>query len=139
MATHFSRPSPQCNGYLGIVLREPGRNTPVRAVNGHCLIAAIDWLGLSSRANRLLVTSQETSYMLNPQKTLEREALLKRVRELDAKSRSLSAICGKVRLGCGSRRRAWRRSSRMGTRAQNLHENLFSDGSETRLPSWDHT
>jgi hypothetical protein len=48
------------------------------------LIAAIDWLGSSSRADRLLVTTQETSYMLNPQKTLEREALLKRIRELDA-------------------------------------------------------
>jgi hypothetical protein len=40
------------------------------------LLAAIDWLGSSSRANRLLVTSQETSYTLNPQKTREREALL---------------------------------------------------------------
>jgi hypothetical protein len=48
------------------------------------LIAAIDWLGSSSRANRLLVTSQETSYMLNPQKTLERQELLKRMRELNA-------------------------------------------------------
>jgi hypothetical protein len=37
MATYLSRPCPRCNGYLGIVLREPGCNTPVRAVNGHCL------------------------------------------------------------------------------------------------------
>jgi C4-type Zn-finger protein len=37
MATYLTRPCPRCNGYLGIVLREPGRNTPVRAVNGHCL------------------------------------------------------------------------------------------------------
>jgi hypothetical protein len=48
------------------------------------LIAAIDWLGSSSRANRLLVTSQETSYMLNPQKTLERQELLKRLQESNA-------------------------------------------------------
>ena len=44
----------------------------------------IGWLGSSSGANRLLVTSQEGSHMLNPQKTLEREAMLKRIRELDA-------------------------------------------------------
>jgi hypothetical protein len=29
--------APRCNGYLWIVLREPGNNTPLRAVNGHCL------------------------------------------------------------------------------------------------------
>ncbi len=46
--------------------------------------AAIDWLGSSSRATRLPVTSHEGTDMLNPQKTLEREALLKRIRELDA-------------------------------------------------------
>jgi hypothetical protein len=37
MATYLTRPCPRCNGYLGIVLREPGRNMPIRAVNGHCL------------------------------------------------------------------------------------------------------
>jgi hypothetical protein len=37
MATYLARPCPRCNGYLGIVLCEPGRNVPVRAVNGHCL------------------------------------------------------------------------------------------------------
>ena len=25
------------NGYVGIVIREPGRNTPLQAVNGHCV------------------------------------------------------------------------------------------------------
>jgi hypothetical protein len=34
MATYLARPCPRCNGYLSIVLREPGRNMPVRAVNG---------------------------------------------------------------------------------------------------------
>jgi hypothetical protein len=37
MATYLTRPCPHCNGYLGIVLREPGRNMPVRAINGQCL------------------------------------------------------------------------------------------------------
>jgi hypothetical protein len=51
---------------------------------GIALIAVIDSLGSSSRATRLLVTSQETSYMLDPMKKLEREAMLKRIHELDA-------------------------------------------------------
>jgi hypothetical protein len=37
MATYLARPCPRCDGYLGIVLRDWGRNMPVRAVNGHCL------------------------------------------------------------------------------------------------------
>ena len=46
MATYLGRPGPLCNGYLGIVLREPGRNTPVRAVNGHCRLA---WIVISGK------------------------------------------------------------------------------------------
>ena len=37
MARNLTRSCPRCNGYLGIVLREPGRNVPLQAVNGHCL------------------------------------------------------------------------------------------------------
>jgi hypothetical protein len=37
MAKDLARNCPRCAGYLGIVLREPGRNTPAHAVNGHCL------------------------------------------------------------------------------------------------------
>jgi hypothetical protein len=37
MARYLFRSCPRCAGYLGIVLREPGRNTPLQAVNGHCL------------------------------------------------------------------------------------------------------
>ena len=37
MARYLARACPRCNGYLGIVLREPGRNVPLQAVNGHCL------------------------------------------------------------------------------------------------------
>jgi hypothetical protein len=46
--------------------------------------AAIDWLGSSSKASRLAHTSLSGREMLDPQKTLEREALLKRHRELEA-------------------------------------------------------
>jgi hypothetical protein len=38
--------------------------------------------------------------MLNPQKTLEREALLRRHMNYKRRSRSMSAICGRPRLGC---------------------------------------
>jgi hypothetical protein len=37
MAKYLQRSCPRCNGYVGIVIREPGRNTPLQAVNGKCL------------------------------------------------------------------------------------------------------
>ena len=36
MARYLARICPRCNGYVGITIREPGRNLPVQAVNGHC-------------------------------------------------------------------------------------------------------
>ena len=80
-----SRPCPRCNGYLGIVLREPGRNAPVRAVNGHCLKCGyrLAWIVIKGK-QAARISSYERSDMLNPQKTLERQALLRRHRELQA-------------------------------------------------------
>jgi len=37
MEKYLQRSCPRCNGYVGIVLREPGRNTRLQAVNGECL------------------------------------------------------------------------------------------------------
>jgi len=37
MAKYLQRSCPRCNGNVGIVLREPGRNTQLQAVNGRCL------------------------------------------------------------------------------------------------------
>jgi len=37
MARYLAHNCPRCNGYFGIILREPGRNTPLQAINGHCL------------------------------------------------------------------------------------------------------
>jgi hypothetical protein len=51
MAKYPSRSCPRCNGYVGIVLREPGRNTPLQAVNGKCLGCVIGWRGLSFEVN----------------------------------------------------------------------------------------
>jgi hypothetical protein len=84
MATYLTLPCPRCNGYLGIVLREPGRNTPLRAVNGHCLKCGHRLAWIVIKGSSLLVRSHERSDMLNPQKALEREAMLTRIRELDA-------------------------------------------------------
>ena len=36
MARYLARACPRCNGYVGIIIREPGRNVPVQAVNGRC-------------------------------------------------------------------------------------------------------
>ena len=83
MATYLARQCPQCNGYLGIVLREPGRNVPVRLSTGTASNAITVWLGLSSKG-RLPITNHEGTHMLDPLKTLEREALLRRHRELQA-------------------------------------------------------
>jgi hypothetical protein len=34
MARYLARACPRCNGYVGITIREPGRNVPLQAVNG---------------------------------------------------------------------------------------------------------
>lgn len=36
MARYLARACPKCNGYVGIVLREPGHTSRLRAINGHC-------------------------------------------------------------------------------------------------------
>ena len=36
MARYLARSCPRCNAYVGITIREPRRNVPVEAVNGHC-------------------------------------------------------------------------------------------------------
>ena len=36
MARYLTRVCPRCNGYVGIIMREPGSNVPVQAVNGRC-------------------------------------------------------------------------------------------------------
>jgi hypothetical protein len=51
----------RCNGYVGIILHKPGRNTPLQAVNGHCLRCPyrMAWIvirgGRSAAADRLFV------------------------------------------------------------------------------------
>ena len=37
MAKYLAQTYPRCNGYVRIIMRDPGRNVPLQAVNGHCL------------------------------------------------------------------------------------------------------
>lgn len=84
MATYLNRPCPRCKGYLGIVLREWDATCRLGLSTGIALNAAIDWLGSSSKGGRLPHSSLSGGNTLDPQKTLERETLLKRHRELQA-------------------------------------------------------
>jgi hypothetical protein len=51
MAKYLSRSCPRCNGYVGIVLGEPGRNTPLQAVNGKCLACSyrLAWIVIQGK------------------------------------------------------------------------------------------
>jgi hypothetical protein len=84
MATYLTRQCPQCNGYLGIVLREPGRNVPVRAVNVHCLKCDIGLAWIVIKGKQAAAHQSVRKRYARPKKTLEREALLKTHRELEA-------------------------------------------------------
>ena len=37
MAKYLYRSCPRCNGYVGIVMRQPERDMPLQAVNGRCV------------------------------------------------------------------------------------------------------
>ena len=58
MVRYLARSCPRCNGYLGIVLREPGRNVPVQAVNGHCLGCGyrMSWIVIRGKQSRPITT-----------------------------------------------------------------------------------
>ena len=52
MAKYLSRSCPRCNGYVGIVMREPGSKTQLQAVNGHCLRCSYRLAWIVIRGNR---------------------------------------------------------------------------------------
>jgi len=55
MDRYLARSCPRCcNGYLGIILREPGCNTPLQAVNGHCLRCGhpMAWIVIRGNSNK---------------------------------------------------------------------------------------
>ena len=84
MATYLARQCPQCNGYLGLSYVSQDVTCRYELSMGIASNAIIGWLGSSSKASRLPHSSLSGGNMLDPQKTLEREALLQRIRELDA-------------------------------------------------------
>lgn len=49
MARYLARAHPRCNGYVGIVIREPGRNVPLQDVNGRCSGCAYHMAGIVIR------------------------------------------------------------------------------------------
>ena len=57
---------------------------PVRAVNGHCLTCGYRLAWIVIKGKQAARHHLRRTDMLDPQKKLEREALLKRIRELDA-------------------------------------------------------
>ena len=52
MARYLARACPRRNGYVGIVIREPGRNVPIQAVNGRCSRCTyrIAWIVIRGKA-----------------------------------------------------------------------------------------
>jgi hypothetical protein len=65
MARYLARSCPRCRGYLGIVLREPGRNTPLRAINGRCVECGyrLAWILVRGKHSALRVgTARRSSH-----------------------------------------------------------------------------
>ena len=54
MAKYLAQTYPRCNGYVGIIMRDPGRNVPLQAVNGHCLDCGcrMSWIVIRGRKSR---------------------------------------------------------------------------------------
>ena len=52
MVRYLTRTCPRCYGHVGIILQEPGSNTRLQAVNGHCLRCAYRLSWIVIRGNR---------------------------------------------------------------------------------------
>ena len=54
MARFLARECPRRKGYVGIIVREPGRNVPLQAVNGHCLRCSyrMAWIVIRGRRRK---------------------------------------------------------------------------------------
>ena len=57
MIRYLHRSCPRCNGYVGIIVREPGRNTSLQAVDGSCLRCGfrMAWIVIRGRKLSLAV------------------------------------------------------------------------------------
>lgn len=52
MAKYFARSCPRCNGYVEIIMREPERYMPLKAVNGRCVRCAYHLAWIVIRGGR---------------------------------------------------------------------------------------
>ena len=51
MVRYLYRNCRRCKGYVRIVLREPGLNTPLQAANGQCLRCSYRWAWIVIQGN----------------------------------------------------------------------------------------
>jgi hypothetical protein len=61
MARYLARACPRCIGYVGIVIRQPGRNVPLQAVNGRCTRCAYRLALIVIRSKAQKENSQKNS------------------------------------------------------------------------------
>jgi hypothetical protein len=54
MDRYLTRGCPRCNGHVGIILREPGQNTQLQAVNDHCVRCGSRFAWILIRGKRSL-------------------------------------------------------------------------------------
>lgn len=71
MARYLLRACPRCNSYVGIVIREPGRNTSLQAVNGRCTQCSyrMAWIVIRGREDESRFSSRKPPLLstLKPQ------------------------------------------------------------------------
>jgi hypothetical protein len=64
MAKYLRRSCPRCNGYVGIALGEPGRNTRLQAVNGALsgVQLSLAWIVIRGRRSPVSVVARRKSF-----------------------------------------------------------------------------
>ena len=67
MAKYLYRSCARCNGYVGIILREPERNTRLQAVNGKCLECGyrLAWIVIQSKGRSAVHADKRLSIRSN--------------------------------------------------------------------------
>jgi hypothetical protein len=105
MAKYLARSCPKVMAISESSCENSGATCHYNLSTGTASNAITGWLGLSSKASRLPLTTLTGSDMLDPQKSLEREALLKRHRELQAEIAQPTKInvCGLRQRSSGTR------------------------------------
>ena len=65
MVRYLTRICPRCNGHVSIIMREPGLNTQLQAVNGHCLHCQYRLAWIVIRGNRGTVSRTKARFKNN--------------------------------------------------------------------------